>query len=384
MDLFSLKTKLYLGEDALDHLYSLPPGPVVVVTDPYLVRSGAVAAVTNRLEERHTDYSIFSELGPDPDLDTVAAGTRLLLQRTPAAVVALGGGAAIDTAKAMVCASSQRRGTGTDKAPYFVAIPTTSGTGSEVTSYTVLRDAEQGVKYPLSHPDLIPDAALLDPGFTRTLPPNVAASTGMDVLTHGLEALVSPSANDFTDLFSLEAVRLCFTWLPVFFRNPGHLEARQKMLHASAMAGAAFTNAGLGLCHGMAHSLGAIFHLPHGTANAIALPYVIAYNAGLGKYRSHDAPKSYARAAQALGLPGAGPLSLCRQLVRAVRGLCRELGLPLSLSAYGVESCAFLSATEALLDNILADPCTAGNPIPISRDILRQLLNEVYSGHWEV
>ena len=385
MNVFSLKTKLCIGEDALVFLHTLPDGAVVVITDSYMVRSGIVQTVTKPLEDDGRRCEIFSDIEAEPSVDTVAAGVRMLLSVKPAAVVALGGGAAMDAAKAMVYFCRQlRQKEGDVFSPLFIAVPTTSGTGSEVTSYAVIHDTERGVKIPLSHESMLPDVAVLDPNYTRTLPPAVIANTGMDVLTHAIEAFVSPAANDFTDMYAAEAVRLCLENLSALYTDAAPSSPRGRMHSASTMAGIAFTNAGLGLCHGIAHTVGAMFHLPHGKANAVILPYVMLFNAGLGKCRGQGVPGRYAALALRTGFSGPSEPQLCRQLIRTVCALRRSFDIPASFAGCGIGAEEFSRALPEMVGNVQSDRCTQANPVPVGDDTLSQLLRDIFDGRLEV
>ncbi|MDR0382176.1 MAG: iron-containing alcohol dehydrogenase [Oscillospiraceae bacterium] len=381
---FDACPKIFFGADALDYLLGLPKDKTIVITDPYMVKSGTVAEITSRLAQNRIEHVVFSEVEPDPSIETVAAGLQVIFREKPGTVIALGGGSAIDATKAMLYFCIRLKSGLMEKQyvrrPMFVAIPTTSGTGSEVTSYAVISDRRQGVKIPLRHRSMIPAVAILDPHFTRTLPADMVAYTGMDVLTHAIEAYVSPGGNDFTGMFAVEAAGITLRCLPALHRNAGDSDMREKMYSASTMAGLAFTNSGLGLCHGIAHTLGAQYHIPHGKANAVALPYVILFNAGLGPHRRSGVRARYAQMARKLGMRAADDTELCRMMVLTARILCEQFGIPTSLADCGVPEAAFYGDMAQNIDKILEDACTKANPLEVNREDLRALLDDIYRG----
>jgi acetaldehyde dehydrogenase/alcohol dehydrogenase len=263
----------------------------------------------------------------------------------------------------------------------MVAIPTTSGTGSEVTSFAVITDRARNVKYPLADYELTPDIAILDPDFVMTVPKAITADTGMDVLTHAIEAYVSILASDYTDALAMKAIQLVFQYLPRAYADGSDRVAREKMHNASCIAGMAFTNAFLGINHSLAHKLGGEFHIPHGRANAVLLPFTIEYNGSkptkfmsFPKYEKFIADEKYAEIARALGLPAGTPAEGVHSLAEAVRGLMRQLNIPESIGACGVEKAAFLGRVAALADLAFEDQCTTANPrLPLVKE-----LEEIY------
>ncbi|HBT96418.1 MAG TPA: alcohol dehydrogenase [Desulfobulbaceae bacterium] len=384
MNRFEACPKIFFGEDALDYLLELPPEKMLIVTDPYMVSSGTIKAVTSRLDRNSIEYTIFSEVEPDPSIETVTAGVQVIFRDKPHAIIALGGGSAIDAAKAVIYLCLRIKSGLMDQQyvhnPLFIAIPTTSGTGSEVTSYAVISDHQQGVKIPLSHRSMIPNVAILDPAFTKTLPKHLIAFTGMDVLTHAAEAYVSPMVNDFSNMFAAEAAAIALECLPALFADASDTEARGKMYSASTMAGLAFTNSGLGLCHGIAHTIGAQYHIPHGKANAIILPYVLRFNMDPARGAAQRLRERYARLAKRMGLIATGDAELCERLVLAVTKLGARLEVPASLSACDIPENTFMADLESNIDKILEDIGTKANPIPVTREDLRSLLPGIYHG----
>ena len=313
---------------------------------------------------------------PDPDIATVTKGIEKMLEFQPQVLFALGGGSPIDAAKAMNWLSVQG---GLDKKRTFVAIPTTSGTGSEVSRFSVISDPEKAAKYPLVSDELLPDAAILDAELVRSVPPAVTADTGIDVLTHAIEAFVSTGANDFTDAAAEKAMKLVRSNLMKVYKNPDDLEARQKMHHASCLAGLAFSNAGLGLNHGMAHTLGAHFHIPHGRANGILLPYVMAFNAGCHQQLTPVAAR-YARIARVLRLDGPSVRQSAFSVVRTTKQYIKRLQIPDSIEAAGVSREEFDAALDEMAEAAYQDACTRTNPRACSVEDIKEVFLRAYTG----
>lgn len=371
MTQFYGKTKICYGGDGIETLERLPVKRAFIVTDPFMVRTGFVERIKSQLDRGGIAYGIFDGVEPDPSLETVTRGATLFLRDRAEAVIALGGGSAIDAAKAIMF-FAHKAGDGRPK-PLLVAIPTTSGTGSEVTSYSVVTDKANEVKIPLNDELLIPDMAILDARFTRTVPPGVTAATGMDVLTHAVEAYASRQANAFTTIYAEHAIRYVSRYLLRAYACGDDMEAREMMLLASCMAGMAFNNSGLGLTHSIAHSLGGLFHIPHGLANAVMLPFVIRYN-------SFDAGVRYREIAEVLGLPAATVEEGTASLIGAVRDLNAAMGIPAALKAMKIDEAAFRRHMEAMAANVLEDICTGGNPRrPSAGDVVR-ILEQAWEG----
>ncbi len=341
METFWIRPKLYFGPEPLEALSALAGKRVLIVTDAFLASSGLLDRVKARLTG---EVSVFDRVEPDPSLRLVAEGVRAVRTFRPEAVVAFGGGSPMDCAKAMCWFSGDR------DLPLY-CIPTTAGTGSEVTSFAVLTDTDQGVKYPLVEDGLLPEGAILEPAFLDGVPPKVTADTGMDVLTHAAEAAAAVGANPFTDALAESAFALAWRALPRAYQ--GDRAAKAEMLYASCMAGVAFNAAGLGVCHSMAHALGGRFHVAHGRLNALLLPQVVAFNAADAR-----AAEKYARLARRCGL-AANPRALSAALVRLRTGL----GIPARLDLPPAELKAALPALSAAA---LADVCLPGNPRPVA------------------
>lgn len=374
MEMFSVPTKILAG-GGLDILVK-SFRRVFIVTDGFMVTSGKIAYVTRELDKTGAEYQIFDAVKADPDIQTVTAGVERMRDFLPDGVIAFGGGSPIDAAKAMVFFAVRICGL-TDCR--FIAIPTTSGTGSEVSRFAVITDPEQGVKYPLTEDSLLPDAALLDACLTVSVPPSVTADTGIDVFTHAVEALVSTAANDFSDAAAEKAVKLVRKHLLTAYRQPEDMTARQGMHNASCLAGIAFSNSGLGLNHGMAHALGGRFHIPHGRANGILLPYVMSFNAGCSDKLTPVA-RQYARIARLLGLESSSIRQSALNLIRTARRYVEQFQIPSSIQAAGVGKEEFDGAVEAMAEAALSDRCTATNPRSCSKEEVLQVFRKAYLG----
>jgi acetaldehyde dehydrogenase/alcohol dehydrogenase len=407
MQWFKVPPKIYFEKNSIQYLAKMPNiSKALIVTDPGMVKLGYVDKILYYLRKR-PDYvhcEIFSDVEPDPSIETVMKGAELMASFQPDVIIALGGGSAMDAAKGMWLFYEHPE---TDffglkqkfldirkrivKYPklgekaQFVAIPTTSGTGSEVTSFSVITDKRANIKYPLADYELTPDVAIVDPQFVMTVPKHVTADTGMDVLTHAIEAYVSVMANDYTDGLAIKAIQLVFEYLPRAYRNGNDALAREKMHNASTIAGMAFANAFLGINHSLAHKLGGEFHIAHGRANAILLPHVIRYNAtkpkkfaSFPKYEKFIADKRYAEIAMALGLPARTTEEGVESLIQAIIKLAEELYIPLKIRDNGVNKKEFESKVEFLAEKAFEDQCTTANPkLPLVSE-----LAEIYRKAW--
>lgn len=374
MDAFSVRTKIMIG-GGLDELCA-HVGRVFIVTDRFMAESGRVQYVTDCVSRAGGEYRVFSDVQADPDIATVTQGMGHILEFQPDAVVAFGGGSAIDAAKAIVFFAARERDM---RDCPFIAIPTTSGTGSEVSKFAVITDREKGVKYPLVEDDLLPDVAVLDAALTTSVPPAVTADTGIDVFTHAVEAFVSTAATDFSDAAAEKAIKLVKHNLLTAYGDPENLEARQGMHNASCLAGIAFSNSGLGLNHGMAHALGARFHIPHGRANGILLPYVMSFNAGCAESLT-AAAKRYAQISRLLRLDSGSIRQSALNLIRTARRYVEKLNIPSTIQAAGVGKAEFEEAVEAMAAAALADRCTATNPRACTREEIEQIFRRAYTG----
>ena len=410
MQWFKVPEKIYFEAGSIEYLEKMPNiTRAFIVTDPGMVKFGYVDKILYHLRNRR-DYvhsQIFSEVEADPSFDTIKKGVDQMNEFKPDVIIALGGGSPIDAAKGMWLfyehpdadiegmklkfMDIRKR---TYKFPklgeksQLVAIPTTSGTGSEVTSFAVLSDKHNNRKYPFADYELTPNVAIVDPDLVMSLPKSITADTGMDVLTHALEAYVSNMASDYTDGLAEKAVELVFKNLRDAYNNGDNKYAREKMHNASTIAGMAFTNAFLGVCHSMAHKIGAEFHLPHGRINAILLPYVIKYNGvrnpskfvSFPKYEYYIADKKYADISRRMGFKANTDEEGVNSLIAEVRKLADDVNIPKSFKEAGIEEAEWMAKVDELADRAFSDQCTTANPrLPIVEE-LKQILIDSYYG----
>ena len=381
MKSFGIHTQIYFGEGALERLQQLPYKRVLIITDPFVVTSGMIELITHPLENARINYEIFKDVVPDPPVEKIAVGVKVMLDYKPDCIVAVGGGSAIDSSKSIREFALKADNYGKVG---LIAIPTTSGTGSEVTSFAVISDPQAKMKYPLVSPDLTPDEAILDAELVRSVPPAITADTGMDVFTHALEAYVSLNNNEFSAALAEKAIEIIGVFLLRAYLDGNDMHARQKMHAASCLAGLAFNSASLGLNHGMAHQLGSNFHIPHGRANAMLLPHIIEFNSNINKHsRSQKeylpAVKKYSTVANNLGLSSYNKIMSVRSLVNWTQFMLKEMDIPLSISQMGnITEEEYMAASPAMADAALADGCTATNPRPVTRaDVM-----EIYRKLW--
>ncbi|MBF1700260.1 MAG: iron-containing alcohol dehydrogenase [Streptococcus sanguinis] len=372
----SYKTELHVGKGALQQLSHYKNEHILVVADPFLKTSGTLDAILANFDDSN-DIVVFTDIVPDPPIETVVAGIKSAGDKPISIVLSIGGGSAIDASKAMYYFAKKQ---GAFSEAILIAIPTTSGTGSEVTSFSVITDAERGTKYPLVTKEILPDVAILDADLVLSLPGNITADTGMDVLTHAIEAYVSTKATDFSDALAEKAIKLVFEYLPKAYKNGQDVEAREKMHAASTLAGMAFNTASLGINHSLAHAAGAKFHVPHGRLNSILMPHVIQYNAGIEfNNRNRQATDKtvasrYQDIAKLLGYSASSPVSGVRQLVEVIKKLQRKLEMPTSLREYGVKADAFAQYKVEISEAALHDGCTPTNPrVPTAEELLKVL-----------
>ncbi|MGI6012235.1 MAG: 1-propanol dehydrogenase PduQ [Ruminococcus sp.] len=374
---FTTETKIITGTPDWPRLLKDIHG-VLVVTDRFLYENRMTEYVTRHLESLGIPYEIFCDVKPDPDLKVVAAGMEMMHRQNPDGLIAFGGGSAIDAAKAIRFFDSREKG---KKACFFLAVPTTSGTGSEVSRFSVISDTKKDAKYPLVDDSLVPDAALLDASLTVSVPPKVTIDTGIDVLTHAIEAFVSKEADDFTDGVAEKALRLVKAYFMEVVKHPENKEARQKMHNASCLAGIAFSNGGLGINHSMAHTLGGHFHLPHGRVNGILLPYVIGYNAGYWE-KLTPAAKRYEKLAALFSVEDRGNThQSIFNLLRIIRQYRAELSIPTSFQEAGIEREAYMNAIPEMAAAALEDRCTPSNPRTCTKEDLGRLFLRAYEGN---
>ncbi len=378
---FEVKTKIYFGQNALDRLKDLKYKKVTIITDPFVVTGGLISQITSRLDEVGTHYEIYDDVIPDPPVEKVIAGVTAVLKNEPECIVAVGGGSAMDLSKSIRKFANRIDPTFN---PPLVAIPTTSGTGSEVTPFSVITDPQAGTKYPLASDDMVPDEAILDEELVKSVPPSITADTGMDVLTHAIEAYVSTNNNEFSAALAEKAVEICGQFLIRSYNDHNDTHARRKMHIASCLAGLAFSSASLGLNHGMAHQLGAQFHIPHGRANAILLPHIIEYNSHItinSRSRKEYAPcvHKYCNMARILGVNNLNEITTIHALISFIRFMCTEMNIPLSISEIGgISENEYKSRISAMADAALRDGTTATNPrTPTKEEIMR-----IYHNLW--
>lgn len=410
MQWFKVPDKIYFEDNSIQYLEKMPNiSRAFIVTDPGMVTLGYVDKILYYLRKRteHVHCEIFSDVEPDPSIETVQRGAQMMDEFKPDVIIALGGGSAMDAAKGMwlfyehpdVDFNSLRlRFLDIRKRAFkfpkmrnkaqLVAIPTTSGTGSEVTSFAVISDKKNNMKYPLADYELTPNVAIIDPQFVMSLPKSATADTGLDVLTHAIEAYVSVMASDYTDGLAMKAIQLVFKYLPRAYKNGAEdAEAREKMHNASCIAGMAFTNAFLGLNHSIAHKIGGEYHIPHGRANAVLLPYVIEYNAStptkfvsFPKYKKFIADEKYAEIAQFLGLPAKTAKEGVESLIKAVKELMKEVNEPASFAECGIDEKEYMEKMPDIANKAFEDQCTTANPkLPLVTEI-EEIMTKAYKG----
>lgn len=376
---FQLQPRIVFGSQALAELHNLPSRNALLVTDKAMVKFGLAERITGPWQQRGVTFSVWDDVVADPDIATVVRGMKVMDAQQPDLVVALGGGSVIDAAKAVIYSLAQTRPQPHAARPHFVAIPTTSGTGSEVTAFSVVKAHEE--KLVLVDAFMLPDIAILDPSLVASVPQNITADTGMDVLCHALEAYVSRQASDFTDALAEKVVQLVFSWLPTCWRQGSNLQAREKMHNASCIAGMAFTNASLGITHSLAHALGGVFHVPHGRANALLMADVVAWNADLDGSCSTQAAEKYAYLAQLLGLPAATPREGVTSLLVAIQTLKAEMAMPRGISECGIAATDFNVRLDEMVNQALRDACTPTNPRQPDASALAGLYRQAWAGH---
>lgn len=374
MKTFEMKTAIHFGENALDRLRVLPYKKVLVITDPFVVQSKMIDLITAPLEAGNIEYKVFHDVVPDAPVGKIAVGVKEFLTFRPEAVVAVGGGSAIDSSKAIREFALNIDNYGEVG---LIAIPTTSGTGSEVTSFAVVNDTDAKVKYPLVSDRLTADEAILDAELVKSVPPSITADTGMDVVTHALESYVSTDHNEFSSALAEKSLEICGVFLLRTYLDGSDMHARQKMHVASCLAGLSFNTAGLGITHSMAHQLGAMFHIPHGRANAMLLPHIIEFNADINKGSKSrkeylPAVRRYASVAHILGLSSFNEVMSVRSLVGWIQFMQREMGIPTTIQEMGTVAPAdYFAAIDKMADAALKDACTATNPrVPRKEDIV--------------
>ncbi|WP_143320385.1 1-propanol dehydrogenase PduQ [Clostridium sp. HBUAS56010] len=368
-----MKTRIQEGKQAKEYLKSLKNRRIMIVCDKFLAENGAVKYLTDILSSGNV-VELFDKAIPDPTIAVVGSGISMMCRVKPDVIIGFGGGSAIDTAKGIIYFSMAKQ---LAPKPLFVAVPTTSGTGSEVTSASVITDPENKSKHLIASEDILADVAILDPVLTVTVPQVVTANTGMDVLTHALEAYVATGANVFSDAMAEKSVELLLKSLLGCYMDGKNLKARTMMQEASTLAGIAFNTAGLGVNHSIAHQLGGTFHVPHGLANAILLNQVIEYNS-----KDQEVLKKYA--ALALKVQLAEPKETPGVAVKALKGLItalmRCMNMPSSIKELGIDRTEYESQLQNMGDNALMDACFATTPTKIGGQEIKKILLDIYEG----
>lgn len=415
---FRAPEKIYIKKGclpvALEEIKSvLDKKKVFIVTDKFLYENNYTKPITDKLDELNIRHTTFFDVEPDPTLESAKKGAAAMEAFQPDCIIAVGGGSPMDAAKimwvlyehpnadfmdmAMRFADIRKRVYAFPKMgnkAYFVAIPTSAGTGSEVTPFAVITDEQTGVKYPLADYELLPNMAIVDADLMMNAPKGLTAASGIDALTHSLEAYASMLATDYTDSLALRSMKMVFENLPKAYENgPNEPVAREKMANAATMAGMAFANAFLGICHSMAHKLGAFHKLPHGVANALLITEVIRFNsseapAKMGTFPQYQYPHAlsrYAEIADYLGIKGKNDVEKMENLINAIDELKEKVGIKKSIKEYGIDEQAFLDSLDEMVEQAFDDQCTGANPrYPLMSEIRQMYLNAYYGTHEKV
>ena len=415
---FRAPEKIYIKKGclplALDELKTvMGKKKAFIVTDSFLFNNGYTKPIVDKLNEMGILNTTFFDVEPDPTLASAKAGAEQMRAFQPDCIIALGGGSAMDAAKIMWVLYEHPEVDFMDMAmrfidirkrvytfpkmgekAYFIAVPTSAGTGSEVTPFAVITDESTGVKYPLADYQLLPNMAIIDTDFHMSAPKGLTAASGIDAVTHALEAYAAMLATDYTDSLALQSLKIVFEYLPRAYENgQTDIEAREKMANAATMAGMAFANAFLGICHSMAHKLGAFHHLPHGVANALLINEVIRFNASetpvkMGTFSQYDHPHTkarYAEVAVALGLKGKTDDERVESLIKAIDELKAKIGIKTSIKEYGIDEQDFLNTLDEMVEQAFDDQCTGANPrYPLMSELKQLYLNAYYGEHKEV
>ena len=374
---FNVGPRFIFGEKAISELAKLSIKRAYLICDPYMVQSGMVHHVLDILDDQLVETKTFSGVVPNPTVESIAKCISEIRTFKPDALIALGGGSAMDSSKAIMLTYTELENV---EKPVLIAIPTTSGSGSEITSFAVISDLLKNEKYALVDSSLVPDIAILDATFTMSVPPAVTADSGMDVLTHCFEAYVADGASDFSDACAEKAISLAWENLPLAFKEGSNQRAREKMHNASSLAGIAFNNAGLGICHSLSHAIGAFFHSPHGRINTGLLPYVIAFNSYLSEQTASQATSRYAEIARLLKFEFRDNKEGVEKLIEGIKILSNQFGITAGLESLGIEKEAFISRIPEMAERALADACTPANPRKVSKDDLEMIYHLLANG----
>lgn len=388
MKRYTLPRDTYYGEGALEVLKDLGgKKAIVVVGGSSMKKTGFLDKAVNYLKEGNMEVEVFEGVEPDPSVETVKKGAKVMQEFEPDWIVAMGGGSPIDAAKAMWIMYEHPEITFEEMiVPFglpklrnkakFAAISSTSGTATEVTAFSVITDYDKGIKYPLADFEITPDVAILDPAIPASMPKSLTAYTGMDALTHAIEAYVATMNSPFTDPLAIKAIQMVFEYLPASYE--GDPEAREQMHYAQCLAGQAFSNALLGIVHSMAHKTGAVFstgHIIHGYANAMYLPYVIQYN-----MKDEETLKRYGDIARSVGIEGEDNKAITLELIDRIRGLSKSFDIALNLKDFGIKEDEFNEKISEISKNAVADACTGSNPRSIDPETMEKLFRYVYEG----
>ncbi len=415
---FRAPQKVYIKKGclpvALDELKTvMGKKKAFIVTDSFLYNNGYTKPITDKLDEMGIQHTTFFDVAPDPTLACAKAGAQQMASFKPDCIIALGGGSAMDAGKIMWVMYEHPEVDFMDMAmrfvdirkrvytfpkmgekAYFIAIPTSAGTGSEVTPFAVITDEQSGVKYPLADYELMPNMAIVDTDFHMSAPKGLTAASGIDAVTHALEAIAAMLATDYTDSLALRSLKMVFEYLPRAYENgQTDVEAREKMANAATMAGMAFANAFLGICHSMAHKLGAFHHLPHGVANALMIDEVLRFNASeepkkMGTFSKYDHPHTlarYAEVADYLGIKGKNDEQKLENLIKAIDELKAKVGIKKTIKEYVPDEQDFLARLDDMVDQAFDDQCTGANPrYPLMSELKQMYLNAYYGTHQPV
>lgn len=378
LEQFKLKSDIFFNVGSLEFLRNISGTKAFIVSDAIMKELGYLQTTIEHLNAAGISSTVFTGVQPDPGIEVISEGIKLYEQSKADVLIAIGGGSTIDSAKGILYFSHYMEGVQchNDNKPLFIAIPSTSGTGSEVTNFTVITSS--GEKVCIVDDFIAPDIAILDSTCIQHVPPHVIADTGIDALVHAIEAYVSIKANVFTDALVEKAVKLIFDNLRQLHKEPKNDCARDMVLNASTLAGIAFTNTSLGINHSLAHALGGAFHIPHGRANAILLNPVIEYNSDLKGSANSNTTRKYANLAEVLGLPARTPREGVVNLMEAINSLQSDLNMDLNLNSLGVDKQEFEEYIEKMANTALVDRCTPTNPKDPTVEDLVNIYRSIY------
>lgn len=368
MEIFKATTKIYVGDKFLEAIEELKVKKAFIITDFVMVKIGVIKKIEDILKDKKIDYQVFDEVEVDPSFETVKKSLDKVIDFLPDVIIALGGGSSLDTAKAVKYFIKK-----SNLSIPLIALPTTSGTGSEVTSYAVLTDRKNNIKIPIKDDDMIPEYAILDPDLTKTLPKSVVADSGIDALTHSIEAYTFKEASIYTQIYALSAIRNIFKNLLRMYKDIKDEEARIEMAKASCIAGFAFEKSGLGINHSIAHAIGGKFHIAHGRINGMLLPYVVRFNA-----EDKQVAKKYCEISRELGFPSRTPEEGAESLAVAIEILNKGLELPTCIKDMLISKEKYEVEIDKMAKAALNDICTSGNAREVNYEELKKLFIKIY------